>query len=223
MAENKKDDKEKQRDSGMPGGGAGRRDEGLGKSGVYPMSGPHPKGDAPVVAPGSWGQGARGGAGYEDHGESELYGLGVKPEKCRDLMTKDPACCVATETVRYAAEIMKEYDVGVVPVVENRDGKRLVGIVTDRDLAVKVLGAKRDPGQVTIGQVMSRDLVSCSPDDDCEQAVQLMEAHRIRRIPAIDRSGRVVGIISQCDVALRLHEADKTAELVTEVSRPGHV
>ncbi|SRR5579884_2631254 len=223
MAEQKANEKDPRRESGRPGGGAGRRDEGLGRSGVYPMSGPHPPGNVPIVTPGSWGQGPRGAAGYEDHGESELYIPNVKPEKYRDLMTKDPVCCLPADNVCQAARIMKEYDTGVVPVVESETSKRLIGMVTDRDLAVKVLAEQRDPKQVSIAEIMSTGLVSCSPDDDCEVALHLMEAHRVRRIPAVDRSGGVVGIISLGDVALRMREPEKTAELVTEVSRPGHV
>ena len=223
MTKAKVDKKNKQRESGMPGGGAGRRDEGLGRSGVYPVSGPHPPGEAPIVAPGSWGQGARGAAGYEDHGESELNIPDVKPEKCRDLMTKDPVCCSPGESIIQAAERMKQQDIGVLPVVEDQQNKHLVGIVTDRDLAVQAVAEGRDPGSTTVGEIMSRDVVICSPDDDCDEALRLMEKRRVRRIPAVDRSGRVVGIISQGDLALRMRDAIKTAELVTEVSRPGHM
>jgi CBS domain-containing protein len=210
----------KQLESGMPGGGAGRKDEGLGKSGVYPMSGPHPPGDAQIITPGSWGQGARGGAGYEDHGESELIIYKVKPEKCRDLMTKDPVCCLATDNADKAAQLMKQYDIGALTVVDDQGQKVLQGIITDRDIALRAFALNRDPRTITVGEIMSHDIVTCSPDDDCNQALRLMEEHRIRRIPAVDRTGRVVGIISQADVALRVHETSKTAELVTEISRP---
>jgi CBS domain-containing protein len=220
MAERKRTDEDDQRrESGLPGGGAGRKDE-VGGSGVYPWSGPHPPGDAPLVNPGSWGQGARGGAGYEDHGESEIYMIGVRPEKCRDLMTKDPVCCLPGDSAAEAAERMRQYDIGVIPVVQDQASKKLAGIVTDRDLALKVVAEGRDPNSVSVGEVMSRDVVCCSPDDDYERALHLMEQHRIRRIPEVDNSGRVVGIISQSDVALRIRDAAKTAELVESVSQP---
>lgn len=215
----KTEDKEKRRESGLPGGGAGRKDE-VGGSGVYRMSGPHPPGDAPIIPPGSWGQGARGAAGYEDHGESELTVSIVKPEKCRDLMTKDPVCCLTTDKVSRAAELMKQHNVGVLPVVKDQTNKLLAGIVTDRDLAVRVLADGRDPRNIKIEEIMSRKVVSCSPDDEYEHALEFMEQHRVRRVPCVTKSGQVVGIISQGDVALRVHDAAKTAELVEQISQP---
>jgi CBS domain-containing protein len=206
--------------AGVPGEGAGRKDE-VGYSGVYPMSGPHPKGEAPVVTPASWGQGKRGAAGYEDHGESELTIFNVAPEKCRDIMTKDPICCLASDRAIVAAQLMKENDVGVLPVVSNQQNKTLVGIVTDRDLALKGI-AEKHGRPVIVGEIMTRKVVTCSPDDNYQKALELMERHRLRRIPEVDNSGRVVGIISQADVALRIRDSRETAEVVTEISRPAH-
>jgi CBS domain-containing protein len=219
MSKTTPDAKERRRESGEPGGGAGRKDE-VGRSGVYPMSGPHPSGDAPIITPASWGQGARGAAGYEDHGESELDISIVKPEKCRDLMTKNPVCCLPGDNVSYAARLMKENDVGVLPVVFDQQEQILVGIVTDRDVTVRAVANGRDPSRVLVDEIMSRKIVKCSPDDNYEQAVNLMEQHQIRRIPAVDASGRVVGIISQADVAVRVRDTNKTAELVTAISLP---
>ena len=207
------------RDSGLPGGGAGRKDK-IGHSGVYPMSGPHPKGDAPIVTPGSWGQGKRGAAGYNDHGESELHIPQVTPEKCRDIMTKDPVCCLPSDTASVAAKLMREYDVGIIPVVSNLINKKLAGIVTDRYLALRIIEEQRDPAKSTVEQIMSLPLVVCSPDDDYKKAIRLMERHQLRRIPQVDNSGRVVGIISQADIALRVRDSQTISEVVTEISRP---
>ena len=212
-------EKSKKRESGVPGGGAGRKDE-VGRTGVYPMSGPHPPGDAPIVTPAAWGQGKRGAAGFEDHGESELNIPRVTPEKCRDVMTKDPVCCLASDAVSVAAQLMREHDIGVLPVVSDASAKVLVGIVTDRDLALRVVAGERDPRHCEVEDIMSRPVVTCSPDDDYRKALDLMEQYRVRRIPQIDISGRVVGLISQADVALRVHDEAKTAEVVTEISRP---
>ena len=209
----------KKLETGLPGAGAGRKDK-VGRSGVYPMSGPHPLGDAPLVWPGTWGQGARGPAGYEDHGESELNLARVVPQKCRDIMTKDPVFCQASDTATIAAKLMQKHDIGALPVVGNLRGGKLVGIVTDRDLAMKVVATGSDPHKVTVDDVMSRPVVTCSPDDDYQQALELMERNQIKRIPAIDASGHVVGMISLADVALRIPDETKTAEVVRGVAQP---
>lgn len=193
----------------------------VGHSGVYPMSGPHPPADAPMVWPGSWGQGKRGAAGYENHGDSELHITRVVPEKCRDIMTKDPAFCQASDTVAVAGKLMQKHDIGVLPVVENLHTGKLTGIVTDRDLAIRVLAAGREPHSTSVRDVMSQPVVTCSPDDDYQVALNLMERHQLKRIPAIDNSGRVVGMISQSDIALRVPDAAKVAEVVTCIAQPG--
>lgn len=212
-------EKDKRKESGVPGGGAGRKDE-VGPSGVYPMSGPHPPGDAPVVWPGTWGQGNRGAAGYDDHGESELNITPVVPEKCRDIMTKDPAFCQAADVVPIAAKLMAEHNIGALPVVGNLHGRKLLGIVTDRDLAMKVLATGRDPKTTRILDVMSHPAVTCSPDDDYQKALDLMERHQVKRIPAIDNAGRVVGMISLADIALRIPDAKKVADVIQSIARP---
>jgi CBS domain-containing protein len=184
------------------------------------MSGPRPSGNAPILTPASWGQGQRGAAGYEDHGESELNIPQVTPEKCRDIMTKDPECCLASDSVSAAAQLMKKNDIGVLPVVSSQSTKTLVGIITDRDIAVKVVSEVSDQHRVTVGEIMTRPVVTCSPDDEYQTVVNLMEQHQLRRIPQVDNSGRVVGIIAQADIALRVHDERKTAEVLTEISRP---
>lgn len=203
----------------MPGGGAGRQDL-VGKSGVYRVSGPQPPGDAPIVSMASWGQGSRGAEGYEDHGESELFYRPVTPEKCRDIMTKDPWCCVPWDTAAQAARLMKRHDIGVLPVVEDRVGKKLVGVVTDRDMALRVVAGGLDPSAVAVKLVMSKPAITCSPDAGCETAADLMENHRIRRVFVTDQSGRVVGVIAESDIALRLRNPEVTGEVVACVSQP---
>ncbi len=208
------------RESGLPGGGAGRKDV-VGKSGVYRVSGPHPEGDAPIVGMASWGQGARGAAGYEDHGESALSWEPVIPEKCRDIMTKNPVCCVAMDTAAEAAKLMKTNDVGILPVVASQGDRKLIGAVTDRDLVLKVMAEGLDPAATVVELALSKPPITCSPDDAWEQALELMEKHRIKRILVADNQERAVGVISQSDVALRLRNRQKTGEVVESISQPG--
>lgn len=139
--------------------------------------------------------------------------------KCRDLMTKDPVVCMPSDTVDKVAQVMKSEDVGPVPIVEDSMTKKLLGIVTDRDLALKIVAEGREPRSTKVGDVMTTNPVSCRPDDDIEDALDAMEEHQVRRLPIVDEENRVVGIIAQADVARRL-DSDDTADLVEEVSEP---
>jgi len=219
MSKTRPEEVEEKRESGMPGGGAGRKDE-IGRTGVYRLSGPHPAGDAPIVGMASWGQGERGATGYEDHGESELFGQPVTPEKCRDIMTKNPICCLAGDNAVHAAQLMRENDVGILPIVENQENKKLAGVVTDRDLVLKLMADGLDPWTTAVEHAMSKPVLACSPDDSYDEALSLMEKHRIKRVPVVDNSGRVVGMISQGDVALRVRDRQKTAEVVESICQP---
>ncbi len=139
--------------------------------------------------------------------------------KCSEVMTKDPRCCLPTDSVFDAAQLMKSEDVGPIPIVNDKQTKKLEGIVTDRDIALKVVAAGLDPKTTRIAEVMSVDVVTCSANDDAEEALDLMEDHQVRRIPIVAEGNRLVGIISQADVATRLDEPEKTAEVVEEISK----
>lgn len=139
---------------------------------------------------------------------------------CVEVMTKDPLCCQPADTAARAAQVMKALDVGPIPVVENARTKKLVGLVTDRDLALKVVAAERHPVIVKIEEVMTRDLVTCSADDQLDKAMQLMAENQLRRIPVIDNEGAIIGIIAQADVATKATAAEQTGKVVEEISRP---
>lgn len=133
----------------------------------------------------------------------------------RDLMTENPSSCEPGTSVVEAAKVMAREDVGPVPVV---DGGRLVGVVTDRDLVVRVLAEGRDPESTKVSEITSSDLVTVSPDDDLGQALQLLAEHQVRRLPVVDGE-RLVGIVSQADVARHADEV-QTGEVVEEISKP---
>ena len=144
------------------------------------------------------------------------------PEKCKDVMTPDPVCCVPADTVDKAAQLMRDQDIGPVPVCDREKSRKLIGMVTDRDLEIKVVAEGRNPKATRVEEVMSRRLVTCSPEDSIEKALDIMEQHQVRRIPVVDSAGQIVGIIAQADIATRVHSRDKTAEMVEEISRPRH-
>ncbi len=140
--------------------------------------------------------------------------------KCSDIMTEELVCCTPDDTVSEVAQLMKKEDIGPVLIVDNDKSKTLVGIVTDRDLALKVVGERRDPQNTRVEEVMTRKLVTCHADDDVETAMNAMAQYQLRRIPVVGDNMRLVGIISQADVATRVDEPEKTAEVVKEISQP---
>lgn len=138
---------------------------------------------------------------------------------CRDVMTREPACCQPTDSLVSVAELMKTQDVGAVPVVDGV-GRKLVGMVTDRDIVVKGLAAGRSADQATVRDVMSTDVVTCREDDDVDEAVSRMSSRKIRRVPVVDGNGALQGIIAQADIATRIHRDKTTGELVEAISEP---
>lgn len=141
-------------------------------------------------------------------------------KKCSDVMTKDLVYSSPTDSVADVAHLMKKEDIGPVLIVSDKDnGKRLVGIVTDRDLAIKVVGEGRDPKKTKVEEVMTEKIITCHMDDDVQNAMKAMAQYQLRRIPVVDNAGMLVGIISQADVATRLNEPKKTAEVVKEISK----
>ena len=137
-------------------------------------------------------------------------------------MTPTPTCCTPEDTTVRIANMMKTADVGSVPVCEGQT-KTLVGIITDRDLALQVVAAGKHPQQVTARDVMTRDPVTCRADDDVQAALDAMEKHKIRRLPITDNARQLLGIITQADVATRIDAPKKTAELLEAVSKPSNM
>jgi|SRR5688572_27189516 len=141
---------------------------------------------------------------------------------CNEVMTKNPACCLPSNNVSIAAQLMKDENVGSIPVVESAETKKLVGIVTDRDLALHVLanGNGQNGKSMNVVDVMTHEVVTCRESDDVQKAVDLMAKHQLRRMPVVDQNHNIVGIISQADIATRVNKTEETAEMVKEISQP---
>ena len=114
---------------------------------------------------------------------------------------------------------MKSKDIGGVPIIENEQTKKLIGIVTDRDLALKIVAEGRDPKSMRAEEVMTRKVVTCRAEDDLQKALDAMSSHKLRRIPVVDNNNGIVGIIAQADVATRVDQPEKTAAVVRGISQ----
>src|SRR5262245_21433362 len=125
---------------------------------------------------------------------------------CREVMTTDPTYCLPGDTVASVAKVMDVENIGSVPVCENAQGRRLVGIVTDRDLALQVVAECRDAAKTNVQEVMTSKPYICHPDDDLEKVLDTMQLKQVRRVLVVDAKGQLVGIIAQADIAIRSGE-----------------
>ena len=141
--------------------------------------------------------------------------------KIQEIMTKDPSCVTPEATIREAAQVMKREDVGIVPVVEAQGGRKLIGVVTDRDIAIRCVAEGKD-GSCHVREAMSTDdLATCTPNDDVDSAMQTMSREKVRRIPIVDERGSLVGIVAQADLLRRGHDDSRAAQTVERISEPG--
>lgn len=140
--------------------------------------------------------------------------------KARDIMTEHPQAVTPMDPLSHAAALMRDGDVGFLPVVDDRASRRLVGVITDRDIAIRhVADAHND--DCLIKQHMTADpLVTVSPDVDINEVHRLMADHQVRRIPVVDQEGQVLGVIAQADVAIKVNRDKQTGELVEKISEP---
>jgi CBS domain-containing protein len=139
----------------------------------------------------------------------------VMAESIRELMTKNPRSLESGSNVMEAARLMRDEDVGIVPVVE---GEKLIGTVTDRDIAVRVVAEGKSPENTTVGEIASRELVTIDPQQDLDEALRLMARHQVRRLPVVEEDGKLVGIVAQADIA-RSASDEQTGDLVEDISK----
>jgi CBS domain-containing protein len=138
-------------------------------------------------------------------------------QSLRDVMTSNPCTIDADKSVAYAAKMMQEEDVGLAPIVE---GDMLVGMLTDRDIAVRVAAEGRNPEQVNVLEVASKKIVTIDPQQDLDDALRIMAQHQVRRLPVVEEDGRLIGVVAQADIAREGDDAT-TGQLVQEISDSG--
>jgi CBS domain-containing protein len=132
----------------------------------------------------------------------------------QEAMTPNPTTVEPTTTAEEAARIMKSEDVGALPIVE---GDKLVGVITDRDIAIRIVAEGRG-ADTTVGEIASKDVVTVDPQQSLEEAARLMAEHQVRRLPVVEEDGRLVGILAQADIAQTGHDS-LTGETVQQISQ----
>ncbi|MFC5569465.1 CBS domain-containing protein [Lysobacter yangpyeongensis] len=135
----------------------------------------------------------------------------------QSVMTPDPACCTAATPLRDVARMMLDNDCGQIPVVD--ESQRPIGVVTDRDITVRIVAEGRDSNAATAADAMTGPARTVRTDTSLADCVCLMEADQIRRVPVVDSEGRLAGIVAIADLALA-GKQESTAEVVKEVSEP---
>jgi CBS domain-containing protein len=144
--------------------------------------------------------------------------------RANELMTSRPACVSVDDTIQRAAQLMIENDCGCLPVVDTAGSERVVGVVTDRDMAVRGIARGRG-AQTLVREVMTQDLSACRPDSDVQEVTRLMTDRQIRRVVVVDADGSCVGIVAQADLARAAEDGERISErevarVVERVSEP---
>jgi CBS domain-containing protein len=134
-----------------------------------------------------------------------------------EVMTRDVEVIGSNARLREAAAKMKDLDVGLIPVC---DGDELKGTLTDRDITVRATAEGRNPSKTKVSDIMSKEIAYCFEDQEIEEAMSLMEARQIRRLPILNREKRLVGIVSLGDLAVHTGQNELLGETLKEVSRP---
>ena len=135
----------------------------------------------------------------------------------REIMTRDVEVVASDAPLRDAAAKMKQLDIGMIPVC---DGDRLRGMLSDRDITVRATAEGKDPTKTKVSEIMSTEIVYCLEDQEIEEAVSLMEARQIRRLPVLNQDKRLVGIVSLGDIAVHVGDRDLAGETLQEISAP---
>lgn len=138
----------------------------------------------------------------------------------KDVMTPDPACCTADTSLQEVAKLMVDHDCGEIPVVDSKGTKQPIGVITDRDIVVRSVAKGNNPLDLTAADCLSKPCVTVTPEMSIEECGNILETNKIRRVPVVDKSGDICGIVAVADIALRAG-GNVTTEVVKEVSEPG--
>ncbi len=139
--------------------------------------------------------------------------------KVREIMTADPVCCLPEDTAQKVAAMLRDKNIGAMPVVLDQSSRKLVGVITDRDLTCRVVATGSNPATTRIDRLFSANPVTCREGENVSHCEQLMQEHQVRRIPVVDGEGTCIGIVAQADVVLK-EKPDKVSKVIAEISKP---
>ena len=137
----------------------------------------------------------------------------------KEVMTADPACCISETALQEVAQMMVDHDCGEIPVVDNKETKLPIGVITDRDIVCRTVARALNPLELTVADCMSKPCVTVTPDMSVEECSRTLEENKIRRVPVVDADGSCCGIVALADIALHARR-NVAAEVVKEVSEP---
>lgn len=205
------------------GGGQGYGQQGFGQQGYAgrPGGGAYGGGGRGGYGGGGRGYGAFGG-GQQGYGQ-QGGGDELRRMRAADIMTENPEIVTPDATLADAARKMRDLNVGIIPVVESEQNRRLRGVITDRDITIRAVAEGRDATSTLVSDVMTRNVETCNKNDSVQNVLQLMEREQVRRVPITDREGRLVGIVAQADVATDLDSdagSRRVADTLERISEP---
>lgn len=140
--------------------------------------------------------------------------------KAQDIMSADPVCVTPQTSVEDAARLMKDHNVGVLPVVFEEGSRQLVGVITDRDIAIRHVAEGHGSPDCPVSEAMSENVKTCRTDAPVEEVMETMGREQVRRIPIVDERGSLVGMVSQADVVLEAKDDRKAEQMVEKISTP---
>ena len=140
--------------------------------------------------------------------------------KAQDIMTRDPRTVTPDTPITEAARMMKEQDVGILPVVESSNSRKLVGVITDRDITVRHVAGGHKP-DCKVREAMSSSVKTCRADDDVNSVMDVMGSEQVRRVPIVDERGTLVGIVAQADIVIEAPNDKRAERTVEKISEKG--
>jgi CBS-domain-containing membrane protein len=142
--------------------------------------------------------------------------------KIREIMSRDPICCVLSDSAQTVARILCDRQIGALPVVADQQSRKLVGMITDRDLCCSIIAQGLDPRTTPVEKLITLAPITCRDGENIEACERLMQEHQVRRIPIVDAEDRVIGIVSQADLALKdkPERVSKTVAAISKASGP---